>query len=86
MNLTDIEIDQIIKNNCGSPPEVEKLKYSIWLNTWKYDDYSKTRRYSIHRSDKEYNDNLDSYKRLLNKLQEVLRSVQQPDGQLVITM
>ena len=84
MNLTNEEIDKIIENNCGNPPDVEKLKYSIWLNNWKYEHYSKTRRNSIFRTDKEYNDNLDSYKRLVNKLNELLKSVQQPDGQLVV--
>ena len=67
MNLTNEEIDKIIENNCGNPPDVEKLKYSIWLNNWKYEHYSKARRNSIYRTDKEYNDNLDSYKRPVKK-------------------
>lgn len=69
MRHTEEELQEIIRKNCGSPPDPEKLQYTIWLNKQKLDFYSR----SPFPCRGPYNDEaLRSYQRLVDIATDLL--------------
>lgn len=70
MYLSDEKIQEIIRNNCGSPPERAKVEYHIWLNRWKY-NFNFNARVKCN----DYDNTLDSLNRLIVAGEELLRTI-----------
>jgi hypothetical protein len=71
MNLSDEEIQEIIKNNCGTPPQRKLVEYHIWVNQSKLNFYTKNPFYK----GLEQQEALDSYRGLIKAGIELLNSL-----------
>lgn len=72
MNLSDQEIDEIISNNCGNPPQINLIEYHIWLNQSKLDFYTRNPFYK----GQEHEDDIRSYRRLIKAGTDLLKSLE----------
>lgn len=70
MNISDEKVQEILRNNCGTPPERAKVEYHIWLNEWKYD-------LALHARIKcnDYDNTLDSFRRLIQAGKDLLKTI-----------
>lgn len=71
MYFTDEKIHEIIRNNCGSPPERVKVEYHIELNRWKY-KFAFNARVKCN----DYENTLDTLNRLIVAGEELLKTME----------
>ena len=76
MYISDKEINEIIRKLCGDPADIDKLRAFIALNQHKLDFYTKNPLYlgkSRAEKEKYHEDQLDSYKRMIQIANENIR-------------
>ena len=71
MNFSDEQIQKIITDNCGNPPELKLIEKQINLNQSRLDFYTK----QPFRKGQELIDELNSYRRLIAALNEKLNEL-----------
>jgi hypothetical protein len=71
MNFSDEQIQKIITDNCGNPPQIKHVEIQIKSNQQRLDFYTK----SPFRKGQELINELDSYRRLITALNKILNEL-----------
>lgn len=69
--LTDNEAANITNNFCGTPPNIDRVKYHVWLNEEKMKYYTKSPFYKgdVHRQ------HIDGFKKLIDCGKKILEKL-----------